>query len=285
MNINDDEELDEILDGDEDLPEDPPENDAEGEGDDSEPELSEIEQVAAEMGWSPQDKWRGPEEQWVDAKTFLKRGPEILKQTLSRQDQKLSQVSETMERMARVAETAQERAYERARADILAEQEEAVAAGDLETFRDTQKQLESLDKEKPTPTPKADDTAGNPDEDPAFKAWHAENSWYGPDGDPEKTLYAEQTLAPVLSRKYKGAEFYEKIAEGVARKFDDTRASKPRRAPNVAGGGSSRMGGNGGGQSYNSLPAEAKKACDDFIKQGLFESREEYVKNYFAQEA
>ena len=33
---------------------------------------------AREMGWADKDKWRGKEEDWVDAKTFLEKGKQVL---------------------------------------------------------------------------------------------------------------------------------------------------------------------------------------------------------------
>jgi hypothetical protein len=35
-------------------------------------------------------------------------------------------------------------------------------------------------------------------------------------------------------------------------------------------------------ETYDNLPADAKAACDDFVKQG-FMKREDYVKQYFEE--
>ncbi|NIR14377.1 MAG: hypothetical protein GWN86_10690, partial [Desulfobacterales bacterium] len=35
---------------------------------------SESERQARAQGWAPKEEWRGPEDQWVDADTFLERG-------------------------------------------------------------------------------------------------------------------------------------------------------------------------------------------------------------------
>ena len=39
-----------------------------------EPELSEVEKLALDMGWSPKDKWRGAPEPWRPAYEFIKPG-------------------------------------------------------------------------------------------------------------------------------------------------------------------------------------------------------------------
>lgn len=266
--------------------------DGEGAGEDNEDgggDPSDVERIAAKMGWAPQDKWRGPEDQWVDAETFLIRGPDILKQTLTRQDRQLAEMKDTIDRMARVSETAGKRAYDQAMADLKAQQREAVEKGDTDAYDDVTDRMEELAKDAPGEK-KTDGDQPNPDEDPHFKSWHNENDWYGADGDPKMTLYAEKTLAPVLGRKYQGAEFYAKITEGMKKEFPEHfgGTKTKRRAPDVAGGSGrsgNGSGGNGAGKGWDSLPREAKEAGTKFINQGLYKDKADYASEYWKQEA
>lgn len=39
-----------------------------------------LETVAAAMGWSPKDQWRGPEDQWIPADKFLMETPKVIRE-------------------------------------------------------------------------------------------------------------------------------------------------------------------------------------------------------------
>ena len=58
---------------------------AEGDG-----EPTAIEGLAAEMGWVPKDKWRGDPDKWVEPRIFIRQGDTILRNTLHRQDGRIS---------------------------------------------------------------------------------------------------------------------------------------------------------------------------------------------------
>ena len=84
------------------------------------------------------------------------------------------------------------------------------------------------------------------------------------------TAYAD-SIAPSVGRKHQGAAFYETIGTEIRKKFPDkftnTRRQKARGVePGGTGGGGRR----GNGHTYADLPADAKAACDRFIKQGMF---------------
>lgn len=252
--------------------------DGHGAGEGAEQQLSDLEQFAAEQGWAPKDKWQGDADKWVDAKAFIRRGPEFMKRTLQKQDADLADMKQTMERMARVAETAQKRAYEQAVSDLKAQRREAITNGDPDTVDAIDQRIESLDK--PETAEKKPDAA-SPDGDPHFKAFQGENAWYGPDGDIEATAYAEQ-IAPVVGRKWKGAEFYQRIGEEVRKKFPDKFRNPARsRAAAVEGGGAAGYSRRGNGKGYADLPSDAKAACDRYVANGTFKTREDYVKEYF----
>ena len=259
--------------------EDAPEEEApEEEADESEEEEApgEVDVLAGEMGWAPEDKWRGNPEDWVDSKTFMRRGPEILKETLRRQDATPEQVRADLSVLRTRDETRDARALERARTTLLAHQREAVELGDTDTFDQTTAQIAELDKES-APAPAAD-----PDSDPAYMAWAKDNAWYG--DDVEATAYAE-SIAPVVSRTSQGAEFYTKIGEEVRKKFPKKFSNAKRgEAPRVEGSGGRAKPRRSGGKGYEDLPSDARKECDAYVRQKLGK-REDYCKDYFEEEA
>ena len=77
-----------------------------------------------------------------------------------------------------------------------------------------------------------------------------------------------------------GRAFLDKLDERIAEYFPTKTALKKARGSAVDSTGNVRAGGSTGKKSYDNLPAEAKAACDKFIKQGLFKTKQEYVDNY-----
>ncbi len=237
---------------------------------------SEIEALAAEEGWSPEDKWRGDPDKWVDARTFIRQGRTILRSTLQRQDGELGEMKTTMEEFRDYARKSEQRAYDRAMFNLKAQQRAAVEEGDTAAYDAADKKIDALGKEAPAPATKAADRS--PDEDPNFKVFSADNPWYG--GDVEMTAYAE-SIAAVVGRKHEGPAFYDKIAEEVRVKFADKFKNAARKSPSrVEGSGAGTMRrGSGNGKTYADLPPEAKAACTRFVKQKLM-TRDEYVADY-----
>jgi hypothetical protein len=82
----------------------------------------------------------------------------------------------------------------------------------------------------------------------------------------------------------KGQPFLDKLDEVLAEEFPSkfgsgkTKRSSGNGSPVESGSGRQGRGG-GSSQSYDNLPADAKAACDRFVKQKIT-TREEYVQNY-----
>lgn len=257
------------------------EAEAETETEEAEQTPETIESLATTLGWAPQERWQGDGE-WKDAATFLHDmidGRQALKKTLKRQDTELSEVRRTLDEFKEHYRRAEDLAYKRAKADLETQFGQAVTKGDAAAAGRIREQIEGLEE----PKPNGQDP--DPNQDPHFIAWHADNQWYGP--DVRRTEYAER-IAPYVQRKgLTGRAHYDEISKLVAEEFDKP---PPRRRQNVesAGGTAQRK---SNGKSYADLPPEAKAACDRFVTQGVFlgsdkkplpveQARAEYCKTY-----
>jgi hypothetical protein len=112
-----------------------------------------------------------------------------------------------------------------------------------------------------------------------FNEWHSENKWYDEKNEPEM-FDAAEAAALRLSRTDKsltGRHFMDKVTEIIKEKFPD-RFENPRRKSAPHEGGGSR-GESKGGHTYAALPADAKKKCDAYVKEGLM-TREQYAETY-----
>ncbi len=245
------------------------------------------EAYARRLGWAPKDEWRGAEERWVDADAFVTRVETeipVMRERLRAQDSSIAQrdkdiaeLKTTIGDFRGFQERSEEKAYNRALKTLRGQQKQAVAEADSDAFDAAAKEIDDLEKDRQASAVAATKPNGAPTEDPEFVPWQGRNSWYG--DDVELTAYAEQ-IAPIVARKTRmasGVALYDAIADEVKKKFPD-RFENPRRkqaAPVDGGGGK----GHKRARGYGDLPAEAKAACDRFVKQGIM-SKDDYVKEF-----
>jgi len=236
---------------------------------------------ARKMGWTPLDDFKGDPSRHVDAETFYKRGQEMMP-ILRAQNKTLLRRLEVAEKSAKQAaeffSKAEQRAYERALADIRSEQEAAVEAGDVDAHRAASKKLDDLEKPgAKVAEPEVDEAQRAED----FADWSIANKWYRTNAD--MAAYADAQAQRLATQKggFLDRADLDAVTEKVRAKFADDFAEEAPKAParsRVDGGGNRQ--GTRGGKTYNDLPPEARAACDKWVKQGLIKSKEDYVKSY-----
>ncbi len=272
------------------------------------------------LGWVPKEEFRGDESRWVDADTFVKRGEEImpiLKQNNHRLENEVSDLS-TQLAAAQVAIKESQTAM----ADLIKLQTEST----LQAVKDTKKQLrsqlraareaenfaaieeieEQLDEvadtqrkieakvEKPAPTPAPAPAANTPKVDPEFTAWMRDNPWFGK--DKRKTalmiVEGEELRADPTNRGLVGRPFYDAAAEAAERLVNPKATHSKVETGTGSGTPSTDKGGNAV-KTYADLPADAKKACDDWEKKLVGSNKafkdkaawqKHYVEQYFINE-
>ena len=272
---------------------------------------TEVETRALEMGWAPKEEFRGDPEKWIDAETYVKRGEElmpILKANNKRQSEELStirnELRQTKELLAASAESIEalkefnSKVVRKEAAEKLGELKEALVEakrdGDVEKEVELTEQIQEHKtalkeaEKKPDAKPNgkaADDYTQNPD----WKAWTAENSWFGKDR--RRTALAlgiaDELKNNPETADLKGRELLDRVSEEVENVFGGSH----RTVDKVEGGG--RGSGGKGGKGFGDLPAEARAACERqaarLVGKGrAFETAQEwrnhYAKAYFENE-
>jgi len=246
----------------------------------AEPEID-YEKEARKIGWKSAEEFGGDPTKHVDAKTYYDRGQELMP-VLRAQNQTLLKRLEKMEKeMAKSAEffsQGEQRAYERALAEIRAEQRAAVETGDVEAHDRASEKLDKL--EKPSkPQVANDDMALAEQRAEEFADWRRENKWF----DDNRAMQDYATAQADILFKRKGGFIdrsdLDAITDKVKAKFaEEFEAEKPKPRNPVDGGGIARA--PRGGKTYADLPHEAKQMCDKWLKNGVIKSREDYVKSY-----
>ena len=252
----------------------------------TEVEVSEVDEEtlaeAKRQGWVPQSDYNGPEDRWVDADTFVKKGKEI--NALLRKDneflkREVSEMKTTMMEFKKFHADTEKRAYDRAMLDLRDQKKEAINTGDgdkvlqIDDAIDELKQARAIEKVDVRPSNQPD---------PTFVQWNEDNPWFGKDTE----LTEEANLiGEVIKRKQPtliGEAFLDEVTKRVKKAYPEKFTNTNRARPSPVEGTTAPKASAKGGKGYNDLPPEAKAACQKFEKSGLL-SRDQYLKEYFGE--
>ena len=252
----------------------------------TEVEVSEVDEEtlaeAKRQGWVPQSDYNGPEDRWVDADTFVKKGKEI--NALLRKDneflkREVSEMKTTMMEFKKFHADTEKRAYDRAMLDLRDQKKEAINTGDgdkvlqIDDAIDELKQARAIEKVEVRPSNQPD---------PTFVQWNEDNPWFGKDTE----LTEEANLiGEVIKRKQPtliGEAFLDEVTKRVKKAYPEKFTNTNRARPSPVEGTTAPKSNQKSGKGYNDLPPEAKQACQKFEKQGLI-TREAYLKEYFGE--
>lgn len=245
------------------------------------------EEEARALGWKPQEDFKGPEGEWVDADTFLKAREENLaiakrdSKRLSRENTELNRKLANAQKMIDQLSKFEQSAYNRAMNDLKAQQKQAVRDGDEDAFERIDKELSELrDKavEAKDDKPKAFDQRAY---QKAFSEWLADNEWYAK--DEVRRTYADSVIADLGPlEEYDGTadEWLAEIADKTNARFaKKEKAADPKVNPVNGANGMRQPGAKG--KSYSDMPADAKQMADMMVRQGIFKDKDAYAKEYW----
>ena len=261
----------------------------------------EVRQEAESQGWVPKERFRGNEADWVDADTFVKRGREILPILRKNNENLIKDLNSTKEQLKEFREAAEEfkkfqrEAYERKAQDyekriqeIKESRAQAISDGDgqkvnalddaLDAAKDELKEAKQAVKDAdkaPIETPASTEI------DPGLQQWLDRNTWFGQD---KRMTGIVNGIGESLRLEFpllKGQAFLEKLDEVLAEEFPGKFGGEKKSPASRVESGSGRAsrGSSSNAQTYDNLPAEAKAACDRFVKQKLM-TREQYVADF-----
>lgn len=273
---------------------------------------AEFESSAREMGWVPQEEWKDDPDRWVDAKTFVERGEQILpilqannrrlKKDLLTRDRELDSLKQSLEAAQKSIRALQkqytettQREVEKAKAELREQLINAREAGDtraelaiqdkLDDLKTAQTQAKEDHEEGKAGTQGAEQPGLNPD----FIAWQKENPWFG---DTSNTENKKRTKAIIRIGEdlredgdtTSGIAFMNKcLSELEKQEGKTTQTNQTRTNSKVESGTPGAR--SGGGRDFDKLPKEAKDIChsdtDRFVGPGkMFKTEKEWEDHY-----
>lgn len=261
----------------------------------------EIEKEARLQGWVPQSEFRGKETDWIDADIFVQRGREInpilrknnerIQKELDKAKKDLAELRIGVEEFKQFQKESKEKLIAGYETELLTLREQkklAISNGDGELAVQLDDQMDAIKDAKAASKESMKEDVKEAKEEkavvnPKIEAWVEDNQWY-------KTSKVMSTTANAIAEEIRDANPFfteDQFLKELDKRLEDTfspeklgRKTKPRSPVEGASSGSSSS--SKGKQSYDSLPPDAKQACDSFLKQGLIKSKEEYVKEYYA---
>lgn len=248
---------------------------------------NEAETKAKRLGWVPKEEFKGDPDKHRSAEEFLERGETMLPflkrdndklhQSMTKLERRLEEQNQTFTKFVEFSSKAEERAYNKAKAELEAKLDGAIETADVAGARQARKEIAEHEASKPEPVKVEQPVVLNP----VIQTWIAENEWFQKD----KALNAVAVdIFGELEQEQPGASKSDLLAETkrqVMDKFPKKFGLNPNRD------NASAVGSPGGippkkkaGKTYEDLPADAKAACTKFVKTIPGYTREKYVKDY-----
>lgn len=261
--------------------------------------LPDVETEARQLGWVPEEEFRGNKDHWVDAEEFVERGRTlmpILRQNNRRlqgelltRDREIDTLKSKLENMEKVQDklekhytAANKRAVDLAKVQLREELKQAREDNDvdaemeildkLDDVRKRENEISEESKKDDKPAKKTDDNKDG--YTPEFRQWLKENPWFdGKSPEDKKKTKIITRIAEDLREDgsdLQGAEFFDECVRLYEKQYgeeDEEEERKPRRRPANKVDVPSSRGSRSGSKGYADLPAEAKQACDEDIEE------------------
>jgi hypothetical protein len=259
-------------------------------------------QVATEkearlLGWVPKEEFRDGDH-WVDAEAFVKRGKEInpilrknnetLLKKLEAAQSEIAEVKKVAKEFEKFQKDSAEKRVKELQAelvDLKEKKKNAVSQGDgaavvaiddaIDAVKEQQQEATVVPKVEAKPVVHVPATL-----DPVITGWMEENTWFTTD---DKLTRIADAIGVSINQNHPnltGKAFFDELDKELAEVLPERLKKRVRSSP-VEGAtqGNNRPTGSKK-ESYENLPADAKAACDRFIKQGMIKDRAQYVNDY-----
>jgi hypothetical protein len=248
------------------------------------------EALASEMGWTPEEKFRGDPTKWVDAKTFYEKGQYVLpivksqlkeaKRDADKFERELNQTRQDTIALKKHMEKLAEREKADLKAEIARLKQERITAiqeGDGVRVDQVETRIEELKAAQEVVAKPVVSAEVKQEVDPAYAEWVKDNKWYLSDN--VMTAYANARADEMNLGGHSLSETLKTIDTEMRERFPEKFQDKSTERPSAQrGGGVAKK---AAPNSYEAMPLEDQKACDRMVNQyGL--KREDYVKNYWS---
>ncbi len=232
-------------------------------------ELSPIEQQAMEMGWRPREEFTGEDDQFIDAKEFVRRKP--LFDKIENTTKEVKQLRKALDALRTHYTKVQETEYNRALAKLKDARQEAVRNSDGEAFEVIDTEIKRVETE----AAKIDQIAAIPDEPvvaPEFVSWKRKNEWY--DSVKYMREFADQEGVRLHSQGMSPQEVLKEVEKLVRKEFPQ-KFTNPNKS-NAPGVENNKPSGTGRKEPEVELTENERKIMNTLVSTGQI-TKEKYL--------
>lgn len=175
-----------------------------------------IEQRAMEMGWRPKEEFQGDEDDFIDAKEFVRRKP--LFEKIETQSKQIKAVSKALEALKVHYTRVEEAAVQKAIDTMKLQRKAALSEGDGDQFellddeiKKAEGQLAQIEQVKKQPLVEEEVVH------PEWQQFTSRNPWYNTTG--YMKAYADQVGAELAQKGLAPAEVLKQVEQAVRKEF------------------------------------------------------------------
>lgn len=186
-----------------------------------EPQYSVEEQRAMQYGWTPKDKWDGPEDEWVSAKTFNDRA--TLFSRIAKDKKEITALQHTVRELVQHSKKTYDDGFQAGLKELRAQRKDAIESGDTEKVFEIEDQIDQFKEEHAQKRQEFEQRVAVGEQaaqqtNPIFEAWHVENQWYLQDA--ASSVYANELIAQMAEQaRLSGTQVdYPKALQEITRK-------------------------------------------------------------------
>ena len=233
-------------------------------------ELDPVEKLAADIGWVPQDKFKGKADDWKPADQFIKHGKDI--QTGLARD--LRDMRGQIDTITKTSAAILQERLANERAQLANQYQQAVEEGDPDKAWQVSNRLHSINQQEqqtqaPTVSPESHD-------------WVAQRPWFR--DDPLARQAAVQVAEAYARDGRSTAEQLSAADREVRRLFPHHFNAGGRQAPEVSQPGSRSSSQSNRAKTAADMPRNAMEVARSFVESGSLKSVDEYAKFYWENE-
>lgn len=184
------------------------------------PQYSDIELKAMEMGWRPKDEFNGDETDFIDAKEFVARKP--LYDKIAHQSKQMKNLTNAVEALKEHYTMVQKTEYNRALTALRNERKQAIAEGDGERVDAIEQQMDRAKEqvaeiERAAKTPIVEEVQ---QVHPELAEWQSKNQWYV-SGPQYMKAFADQVGAQLAQSGMHRSDVLTEVAKRVRQEFPE----------------------------------------------------------------
>lgn len=229
-----------------------------------------IEQRALDMGWRPKEEFDGAEEDFIDAKEFVRRKP--LFDRIEQQSREVKNLHKALSAFKEHYTKVEEAAYNKAVKELQAKQKDALRDGDVDSFYSIQEEIDAA-KEQVSSVKEAIPDIPQPAEvNPVFLEWKARNSWY--ESQRHMRTYADELGTKLAQEGMTPNAVLREVEKAVRKEFPNKFVNPNRERP-----GAVEAGGSGGKTPKGEatiLTDQERRIMNTLVAQGVI-TKEKYI--------